>query len=248
MSRWKAAGIHLSISIVIGLAVLALLFWVWYPAPYFKVSGGLDLTMILLGVDLVLGPLLTLVVFKAGKKSLRFDLSVIATLQLCALLYGLHVIVAARPVFIVGAIDRFNVVAANEIDPTDLAKGTTPEFSTLSWTGPRIVAARLPTDTSLRNALMFATAAGGADIERLPANYVPYDDEREHLLARSKPIKELRAKSDAADQAVNAWLRERAAAEADVVWLPIKARHASLTMLLDAKTGDLLGAIDVNPW
>ncbi|MBN8480616.1 MAG: hypothetical protein J0L88_03380 [Xanthomonadales bacterium] len=248
MSRWNAAGIHLSISVVIGLAVLALLFWVWYPAPYFKVSGGLELTMILLGVDLVLGPLMTLVVFKAGKKSLGFDLSVIAALQLCALLYGLHVIVAARPVFIVGAIDRFNVVAANEIDPADLAKGTRPEFSTLSWTGPRVVAARLPSDTSLRSALMFATAAGGADIERLPVNYVAYDDEKPHLLARAKPLEDLREKSAAASDAVDAWLRERARAEAEVVWLPIKARRASLTMLLDARTGDLLGAIDVNPW
>lgn len=37
--------------------------------------------LLIMGADIVLGPLLTLVVYKAGKKSLRFDLACIVTLQ-----------------------------------------------------------------------------------------------------------------------------------------------------------------------
>ncbi|MBL0165374.1 MAG: hypothetical protein IPP82_17470 [Xanthomonadales bacterium] len=69
MSRWKAASIHLSISVFVGLLVLALLFLVWYPQPYFNAAGGQALIIFLLGVDIVLGPLLTLVLFKSGKKT-----------------------------------------------------------------------------------------------------------------------------------------------------------------------------------
>ncbi len=122
MSRWKAASIHLSISIAVGLLVFALLFLVWFPQPYFDAAGGQHLILVLLGVDLVLGPLLTLILFKSGKKGMLFDLYLIGLVQSAALVYGMHVIVQARPAFIVAAIDRFNVVAANELanrgDPT----------------------------------------------------------------------------------------------------------------------------------
>ncbi|HEV7490359.1 MAG TPA: hypothetical protein VGO25_06105, partial [Rhodanobacteraceae bacterium] len=80
MTRWKASAVHLSISICVGLGAVALIFGVWYPPPYSHAVGADQLVVLLLGVDVVLGPLLTLVVFKSGKKSLRFDLSVIALL------------------------------------------------------------------------------------------------------------------------------------------------------------------------
>jgi len=59
MSRWKAAAIHSSISIVVALAVGILLLGVWYPPPYFHAAGADQLILLLVGVDLVLGLLLT---------------------------------------------------------------------------------------------------------------------------------------------------------------------------------------------
>lgn len=93
MSRWKAAGIHLSANAVIGALALALIFLVWYPQPYSQAAGAGTLALLLLGVDLVLGPLLTLVVYRAGKKGLRFDLTLIVLMQLGAFAYGMHVVV-----------------------------------------------------------------------------------------------------------------------------------------------------------
>ena len=246
MSRWKAAGIHLSISVLIGLIVLTLLFVVWYPAPYFQATGGLDLTLILLGIDLVLGPLLTLIVFKAGKPGLKFDLAVIITLQAAALVYGLHVITSARPAYIVGAVDRFVVVAANEIEPADLADARDPQFASISWTGPRLVAARLPTDPQERSELAFSGFAG-RDVQNLPRYYVEYAEEAGNLLTRAKPLADLRGKGPDAAAAIDTWLREHAKPESELVWLPIDARKASLTMLLDARTAAVVGTIDIDP-
>src|SRR4029078_12975478 len=110
MSRWKAAGIHLSISLLIGLIVGALLFGVWYPPPYFHAAGADQLVLLLVSVDIVLGPLLTLVVFKSGKWGLKFDLTLIAVMQTIALVYGLSVVLRSRPVFLVAAVDRFVLV------------------------------------------------------------------------------------------------------------------------------------------
>lgn len=167
MSRWKAASIHLSMSMAIGLVSAALIFGVWYPRPYSQAMGAFELVFLRMGVDIVLGPLLTLAVFKTGKKYLRVDLAIIGLAQACALGYGLSVVVRAGPVFIVGEIDRFVLVSADDLDSSDLAKASNPQFRALPWTGPRILGAELPTDKKLRNELVFS-GARGKDIEKFP--------------------------------------------------------------------------------
>src|SRR5262249_35748019 len=111
MTRWKAATIHSSISAIIAIAVGALLFGVWYPPPYFHAAGADELVLLLVGVDLAIGPLLTLIVFRPGKWGLKFDLVAIGVLQSAALIYGMSVVLQSRPVFLVGVFDRFNLVA-----------------------------------------------------------------------------------------------------------------------------------------
>ena len=173
MSRWKAASIHLSISVAIGLIVGALLFGVWYPPPFFHAAGADQLVLLLVSVDIVLGPLLTLVVFKSGKRGLKFDLTLIAVVQSVALVYGLSIVLRSRPVFLVAAVDRFSLVSAVDIDDADLAQGTKPEFRSLSWTGPRTVGAQLPPQggephlsDALRPSAMWDACAG----QGLPAH------------------------------------------------------------------------------
>src|SRR5690606_27378733 len=126
MTRWKAALINLSISILIGLLILALVFFFWYPQPYFVAAGGRHLVVVLFAVNVVLGPLLTLIVFSSGKKGLKFDLCMIGAFQVSALIFGLVVIAEARPAFIVAVVDRFELVAANDLDRKDLADGQQP--------------------------------------------------------------------------------------------------------------------------
>lgn len=247
MSRWKAASIHVSISVMIGLLVFALLSLVWFPTPYFDAAGGQHLILILLAVDLVLGPLLTLVLFKSGKKGMLFDLWTIGIVQSTALVFGMYVIAQARPVFIVAAIDRFNVVLAVELDSADLADGQKPEFRSLSWTGPKLVAARLPVAGKDRTALLMS-GMKGKDIEKYPKFYVDYDDEARNLLARAKRLESLRKRRPQAAYQLDRWLDKHSRKDMDVAWIPVVARESSLTMLLDSKTGAVLGALPIDPW
>src|SRR5947209_6892165 len=99
-NRFKASGMHLAWSA--GAATLAalLVFAVWYPWPYRQMSGGQQLFLLVVSVDLILGPLLTLTVFNPRKprKVLLRDLVIIVAFQLSALMYGLHTVYVARPV------------------------------------------------------------------------------------------------------------------------------------------------------
>ncbi|HEY0230993.1 MAG TPA: TfpX/TfpZ family type IV pilin accessory protein [Dokdonella sp.] len=247
MSRWRAAAIHFSISVAIGLVSAALIFGVWYPPPYSQAAGADELVVLLLSVDLVLGPLMTLVVFKSGKKSLRFDLGVIALLQVCAFLYGTSVVVRARPAFIVGAIDRFVLVCANDLDAKDLSEGRKPQFRSAPWTGPLLVGVELPTKATDRNDLMFSGAVG-KDIEKFPKYYTDYASVAPGLLKHARTLDELLAKQPESRPAIETWLHRHQEVANDIAWLPLTAPRSSLIMLIDRSTGHTLDALKINPW
>src|SRR5688572_25117692 len=134
MSRWKAGCIHLALSALVILSLLGLVLWLWYPPALLHMSGVDRLIVLIAVVDLTVGPVLTTVVYRAGKPGLRFDLTVIACLQLLLLGYGMTVLSKTRPVYLVGAIDRFELVTAKDISEEDIALAS-PPYRTLSWTG-----------------------------------------------------------------------------------------------------------------
>lgn len=116
MTKLKAFTTHLGISLVIFLIVLYFILVHWYPFPYFNTDGGWQGIRILAFVDVVLGPMLTLLVFKQGKKYLKLDLSIIALIQISALAWGISVIHRERPIAAVFVEDYFITVTANELN------------------------------------------------------------------------------------------------------------------------------------
>jgi len=247
MSRWKAAGIHLSISVAIGLIVGALLLGVWYPPPLFHAAGADTLVLLLVSVDIVLGPLLTCVVFKQGKKGLKFDLALIAIVQTAALVYGMSVVLRSRPVFLVAAVDRFSLVSASDLAPQDIAAGQKPEFRSLSWFGPRTVGALLPPEGRERTKIMLS-GIGGKDIDKMPKYYVDYSQVAQGLLQDAKPLDDLSINTPGQREELDRALTKIGRAADQVVWVPLTARKANLVMLLDHDSGDPLGAVAINPW
>lgn len=116
MTRWSASGLHLLISLLVGLGFVGLTLGVWYPGPLFEVSGAIGLLSILVPVDVVLGPFLTLLVYKRGKPSLAFDLAVIALLQTGALVYGAWTIAEVRPAYVVLFDKQLEVVRSMDVE------------------------------------------------------------------------------------------------------------------------------------
>ena len=100
-----------------------LVFGVWYPYPYAELTGGLALYKLVISVDIVCSPLLTLILASPNKKLKEriIDFSLIGMIQLAALIYGLYSVSLARPVVAAFETDRINVVIAAEIDVNDLS-------------------------------------------------------------------------------------------------------------------------------
>lgn len=248
MTRWKAFGIHLGISAAIGLAVALVIALVWYPPPLLHATGSDFFLLVLIGVDVVIGPFLTLLVFKTGKPSLRFDLTVIALLQLAALGYGLWTATSSRPVFLVEATDRIALVRANQIPAESLAAAKGTAYGKLSWTGPVLVGSRLPEAVADRNRILLETAQGGADVEERPENYVPYDEEAQALLKRAKRLPPLFTRPGNAMAEANRIANASGESVDDLRFVPLVTGHQDVAMILSSKTGRPLGMIAVDPW
>lgn len=90
-AKTQAMGTHLLFSLLLVLVGFALLL-MWYPAWLFWSDGGVQVLWLLIGVDLILGPALTFVVYNPIK-SVReriLDLSLIILIQLGAFGYGMY--------------------------------------------------------------------------------------------------------------------------------------------------------------
>lgn len=128
-TRYQAFATHLVISLIILLVLLAIIFFRWFPYDLIY-AGGIEGLKILIGVDMVLGPALTLIVFDRAKKSLKFDLTVIAVIQIGCLLAGLWLIYNERPIVQVLADDGIHLYTTAgfklyEVDAVELP-GKTP--------------------------------------------------------------------------------------------------------------------------
>lgn len=169
----KAASLHLFFSAIIIGAFLLIVYFVWYPYPLYITEGLSQITIILLGVDLVLGPIMTLILFKKGKKYLLFDIAIVITIQLSAFLYGAYTIANGRPVYIVFATDAFKTVSPAMIDISTL-NDKNLQYSLFSK--PIYVYASAPEDVEKRNELMWSVLSGGKDVEQLPHYYQNYEN------------------------------------------------------------------------
>lgn len=245
MSRWKASFIHLLISIALVGSILIVLLFTLYPPAIMGISKTDRLVYLLAGVDVIIGPLLTLIVYKTGKPSLKFDLSVIAVLQAAALAYGLFVVWQSRPVFMVAANDRFYLVYANEIDPKALSQTKKPEYRKLSLTGSKLVAANAPIDLS--RTISFEQIP---DIQNQPSYFIAYDKYAEVVMEKSLPIiaDKTNETPKTVTSAIRAWAKQNKVALETLRYLPINSSRGSGVMVMDINTKKPIAAINVNPW
>ncbi len=241
IARLKAFLIHLLISTCIAIAVIGVVFFVWYPAPLHSAAGVTQIFLLLLAVDVVLGPLLTLIVYKVGKKTLIMDLTVIALLQLSALSYGVWTVAEGRPAWIVFGGDRFELVRIPDIDQRNI--GTHALYSTPAWTGPQWVGADLPFDLEQRNDIIFESVGGGFDIYERPNLYRPLQEMTASIKKHAQELSLLNkfnANSDV-QSAVNKYPSATA-------WLPLGAKHQNMVILINKETTQVIAIVDLRPW
>ena len=247
MTNWKASLIHLALSVPVVLAAAVTMAVVWFPPPFFRSSGGGHLILILASVDLVIGPFLTLMVYKAGKRHLKWDLAIIGFIQLSALIYGAYTIFLARPAFVVFAVTQFEVVTAADIPAEEQKKAQAPEFRYSPIGRFRVVGVTVPIDNEERTRVLFA-ALEGHDLAHFPQHFVPLDSQRSGVLAHARPIAELRQLNPDREEEISVWVAKFASSEADVRFVPVRSLKQDIAALIRNGSGELLDFAAFTPW
>lgn len=242
MSKLKAFAVHLLLSLCAALLVLLVTFFVWYPAPLQQAAGVERIFLLLIAVDVVLGPLLTLVVYRQGKKTLRFDLAVIVFLQMAALVYGFTVVAQGRPVWLVYNVGRFDLVQAVDVD-VRAQQEALPAYRGQPWFGPVWVAAKVPDDAQKRSDLVLESSLGGPDLPQRPEYYRDLREFRDELALKSLPLGGLERFNSSED--VQRVLAEWPAADG---WLPLMASAKPMVVLVRRDRGEVLAVVNLSPW
>lgn len=233
----KAAFYHLLGSLLVAAAAAVIVFGFWYPHPYGQLSGGLRLFLILVGVDVVCGPLLTLILFNPKKRhrEVFLDMSLVIMVQVAALAYGLHTAYQARPLFLVHEIDRFRVIGLQDYLSAGIDKDIAGLDSALrpSWrSGPLTVGIRAPRDSDERHKVMLDSVTGGRDYSQRPDFYIAYDEAyAAKVMARAKPLSAFVAQFPSTAQEVEE-LAERHQLNVDALFfLPVLHRQEWVAVL-----------------
>ena len=233
---------HLAVSLLIALFVISIVFFVWYPSPLATAVGVTHIFLMLLVIDVILGPLLGLLVYKEGKKTLKFDLSVIILIQIAALCYGVFSIEQGRPAWLVYNVDRFELVRKNELVDTNI-QHVQPRFQKPSWFKPQYVATEFAKDNETRNDDTFAEALGGISIAQRPERYVELTQAKNQIQQRALQLKELEQYNSKTE--VKKTLAKYPKANA---WLPLKANAVDMVVLVNKESASIIKIVDLRPW
>jgi len=226
-----AFGVHFIATALLAAAAATVIFGVWFPSPFNEMIGGTKLFELVVGCDLALGPLISLVIFNRGKsrRELVLDYTVVGILQVAALSYGVWVMAASRPVYVAFSTDRFEVVMAQNVDAADLAAGP-PQYRRLPLTAPLLVAVDVPPKD--RSDVLFRELAGHGGYTQ-PKYFVPYESMLGEIRKHAGTIAALEKSHPEARGLLEAAIADSGLPEERLRWLPVAVKGEFWTALID---------------
>jgi hypothetical protein len=194
--RLKAFGLHLAGSASALTVVLGSLYFGWYYWPGWRLTDVTQVVTVLIGVDLVLGPLMTLIVAnsKKSRRELTRDIGIIVAVQLCALIYGSTALWSGRPLYYTFSVNQLQLVQAYDIDSDEAALGRkqNPSLAPYWYSLPRWIWAPLPPDPEESNTIVLGAILGkSGDVTSMPRYFKTWDQGLPELGKQLKSLDEV---------------------------------------------------------
>lgn len=216
LDRLKAFGVHFLLSVIVILAFFTVIYFVWFPNGLIY-AGALEGLKVVVVVDLVLGPLLTFIVYNTAKKSLKWDLAVIVLIQLGALIYGGKIVFDERPVIAVMAADAVHLVTASS-----LSEWKIPE-TYRSYQGPRNYYLDVENDLAkIMPAEAVHEFTEGRPYAAQADLYKALGDIEYRLFSERAELMTSRQENNSVFQKV---IKEHAVDKNTCTWLPLRSKH-----------------------
>jgi hypothetical protein len=196
--------------------------------------------MVLAGVDLALGPLLTCVVAKPDKprRELARDIAMIVAVQLCALIYGAASLWNGRPLYFAFSENVLQLVQAYDIDEQEWALGReqNAKLAPHWYSLPRWIWAPLPQDENERDKIVRAAVTGGDDVISMPRYFRSWDEGLPELRKQLKKVDDVAYFSSADKDGLKALMGAAGFATDQLNCMPFTGRGRPLLAVFDPQS------------
>jgi len=243
--RLAALGLHLLASCFALTVILGGLYLGWYRWPGWYLADVVQVTIVLAGVDLVAGPLLTCIIASPVKprRALARDIAVIVAVQLIALTYGAVSLWNGRPLYYAFSEDALSLVQAYDIEDAELATARKQNAPLLPhwYSLPRWIWAPLPQDSEESGKIIASAITGGSDVIAMPRYYQPWDAGLPTLRSQLKKIGDLKYFSGKEKKVLEARVRAAGLAADQPNTIALTGRGRPLLAVFDRANLKIVG-------
>jgi hypothetical protein len=235
--RLKAFGLHLLASTVALSSILGSLYLGWYHWPGWHLADVVHVVIVMVGVDVVLGPLMTFIIARSTKsrRELTRDIAMIVTVQLVALVYGTVSLWHGRPLYYAFSESVLQLVQAYDIEAPELAlaRRQKAEFAPHWYSLPRWIWAPLPQDADERQKIVSAAISGGDDVISMPRYFKPWEQGLPALRSQLKKVDAVGYFTTADKKALKERMREAGFSPDQLNSMPLTGRGYPLLAVFD---------------
>jgi len=235
--RLKALGLHLLASTVALSIILGTLYFGWYRWPGWHLADAAHVVIVMVGVDIVIGPLLTFVIARSSKprRELTRDIAMIVALQLSALIYGSVSLWHGRPLYYAFSENVLQLVQAYDIDPQEeaLARQQKAELAPHWYSLPRWIWAPLPQNPEESAKIVSSAVVGGDDVISMPRYFKPWEQGLPALRGQLKKVDNVGYFSGADKKLLKEHMRAAGVSTDQLNSIPLTGRGYPLLAVLD---------------
>ncbi len=244
--RTKIALRNLYISQAIILLFLVFAYFTWFPYSFATLGGFTKTAFMLIFVDLVLGPLLVFIVFKEGKKYLKFDINVLLTIQIAAFVFGAYSLFLKHPAYVVFTGDRFTLTNVSHIYPQQTWLNN---LKSSFFSSPKFVVAKLPDDAATQSNLILGIVFNQMpDIDKRPEYYQPFEQHIKTTLDKSIPVDKLLLDTNTKLKLAE-FLKQQGGKTEDYAYFPLSGNNKKeVIWVFDRDSTKPVGIINSDPW
>jgi hypothetical protein len=243
--RLKAFSLHLLGSASALTLILGTLYLGWYRWPGWRLADATTVVVVLVGVDLVLGPLMTLIIANKNKsrRELTRDIGIIVAVQVCALIYGSTSLWSGRPLYYAFSENILQLVQAYDIDSheAELGRQQNPELAPHWYSTPRWIWAPLPKDPEEAQKIVSGAISGADDVTSMPRYFKRWEQGLPELRAQLKKVDDVPYFSPGEKKKLKERLQAAGFGPDQMNTLPLTGRGKPLLAVFDLANLKIIG-------
>jgi hypothetical protein len=235
--RLKAFSLHLLSSATVLTLILGCLYFGWYRWPGWYLTDVTKVVVVMICVDVVLGPTFTFIVANESKthRVLARDVGIIVAVQIGALIYGSAMLWDGRPLYYAFSENVLQLVQAYDIEAAEAEKGRreNPALAPHWYSLPRWIWAPLPQDPEETKKIVTSAVTGGDDVISMPRYFKSWDDGLPSLRKQLKKVDDVAYFAKSQKKKLKERMRAAGISDDQLNTMPLTGRGRPLLAVFD---------------